>query len=216
MDGNRRYAKAHNLPTVEGHVRGYEKAMEVARWCKDAGITHLILYTFSSENWNRSPEEVAYLLDLITTKLRTEARKIHEEGGALRIVGERARFGSEFETMVKEIEAHNPTDPALTIVLALSYGGRQEILTAVNALVASKPQTEITEAIFSQALYTHDIPDPDLIIRPGGEKRLSNFLPWQSVYSELFFVDQMWPDFSKKDFDHVLEEFASRERRMGK
>jgi undecaprenyl diphosphate synthase len=216
MDGNRRWAKEHGVSTLEGHTRGYAKAKEVARWCRDTGIKHMILYAFSNENWNRAPEEVSYLTEIFKKILFTEAEELRKENGAIRFIGDIARFGKEFEKKALALEATNPVHPSSTVVIALSYGGRQEIVRAANALCKENIGKEITEEDFAAKLYTNGIPDPDLIIRTSGEERLSGFLPWQATYSELFFVPMHWPAFEKKDFDAVLEEYASRERRHGK
>lgn len=215
MDGNRRYAKSQGLPNLVGHQLGYDKIEAVANWCKEAGIGHLILYAFSSENWNRSPEEVAYLIDIFKTKLLADVPRVQEEGGAVRFIGEIERFGEAFAKQARALEGRNPPEPILTIVVALSYGGRPEIVRAANRLLVQKPAGPITEQDFARELWTSGLPDPDLIIRTGGEKRLSNFLPWQSVYSELFFVDTYWPAFTREEFFAILDEYAARERRMG-
>ena len=216
MDGNRRFARERGLSTVEGHRLGFEKAKEVAGWCKDAGARYLVLYAFSTENWNRPPEEVAYLTDMMKTLLLSETGALRGENGAIRFVGDLGRFGAGFAEAARKLEAQNPPDPALTVVIALSYGGRPEILAAVNGLLAEGAKGPLTEEEFEKRLWSAGIPDPDLILRTGGETRLSNFLPWQSVYSELFFSDTYWPAFSKKEFDDMLAEYATRERRMGK
>jgi undecaprenyl diphosphate synthase len=215
MDGNRRWAKMRGLTTLEGHTAGYEKAKSAAQWCRSAGVEFLIIYAFSSENWNRSKEEVAYLLDIFNDILFNKADEFRAQNGAVRFIGDMARFGEKFIAEARRLEETNPRNPSLTVVIALSYGGRQEIVHAVNLLLKEK-RSEVTEEEFAQHLYTQDIPDPDLILRPGGEKRLSNFLPWQATYSELFFVDKYWPDFEEADFKAVLEEYAARERRHGK
>lgn len=214
MDGNRRWAREHGLPTLEGHMRGYQQAKEVASWCREAGVKYLTLYAFSNENWNRSKEEVAYLIELFKSIFMNEADDFKKENGAVRFIGDLARFGPEFETQAKKLEDENPASPSLTVVIALSYGGRQEIVRAANQLLREKKEN-VSEEEFAAHLYTSGIPDPDLIIRTSGEKRLSGFLPWQSTYSELFFVEKNWPDFEKADFESVLAEFAARERRHG-
>ncbi len=215
MDGNRRWAKAHGLSTLEGHTRGYQKAKDAAHWCRDAGVKFVILYAFSSENWNRATEEIGYLRDLFMQAIFDDAEELRTENGAVRFIGDIGRFGEKFAAQVKRVEATNPKDPSTTVVIALSYGGRDEIVHATNALLREKKES-VTEEEFAEHLYTTGIPDPDLIIRTSGEKRLSGFLPWQATYSELFFIEKHWPDFEKQDFDEILEEFAARERRHGK
>jgi undecaprenyl diphosphate synthase len=216
MDGNRRYARERGLSTAEGHRLGFEKAKEVAEWCRGAGVRHLILYAFSTENWNRPPEEVAYLTTMMQTLLLDESDKLRGEGGALRFVGELERFGADFCLAARKIEAENPPEPALTVTIALSYGGRPEILSAVNALLAEGAKDPVTEQEFAKRLWTAALPDPDLLLRTGGEMRLSNFLPWQSAYSELFFSDTYWPALTKEEFSGILQSYSERERRMGK
>ena len=215
MDGNRRYAKALGLPQIEGHRLGYEKVKEVGQWARDAGIKYMILYAFSTENWKRSPDEVAYLSDIFRTLLFTEAEALQKDNIAVQCVGDLDRFGTEIADKARDIDLHNPTNPSHTIIIALSYGGRLEILTAVNKLIASD-SGPVTEEQFADALWTRGVPDPDLIIRVGGEKRLSNFLLWQSAYSELFFIDTFWPAFTHQEFTQILDEYATRERRHGK
>ena len=214
MDGNRRYAKEHGMSKEAGHLLGHDKAVEVLEWCNEEGIEYVILYAFSTENWNRAPEEVSYLLDLFATKL-PDLKRVQERGGAVVFMGDTARFGEPLANVMRSIEESNPANPKDTVAIALSYGGRLEIVTAVNKLLA-RGKTSINEDDFAKELWTANIPDPDLIIRTGGEQRLSNFLPWQSVYSELFFTPTYWPEFSKEEFLAILNEFAARERRHGK
>lgn len=216
MDGNRRYARAHGLPQIEGHRLGYEKVKEASQWCRDAGVAYLVLYAFSTENWNRSPEEVSYLTDLFRTLLMTEAQELQEQNVALRFIGDVDRFGPELASKARELEANNPQAPDGTLVLALSYGGRLEILSAVNKLIAEGAKPPVDEATLARAMWSAGIPDPDMIIRVGGERRLSGFLTWGSVYSELFFSDTPWPAFTREEFMQMLDEYATRERRMGK
>jgi len=213
MDGNRRFAKERGLSSIEGHRAGYEKLKEFARWAKEAGIRHAIVYGFSTENWHRPEKEVAYLMDLLRTVLSQEAEHMRKEGGRLRILGQRERFPADIQKLIAQAE-EGTKDGEYTLYLALSYGGRAEIVDTVNRLI--EKGSPVTEEEFGKALWTADMPDPDLIIRTSGEKRLSGFLPWQGVYSELFFVDSFWPAFSKEEFDAVLSEYRSRERRHGK
>ncbi len=215
MDGNRRFAKREGLPTFEGHRRGYEKLKELMRWAKKAGIGYVIVFAFSTENWNRSPEEVSYLLDLFKFVFTSELGALKKEGIRVRCAGDRARFLPELQTLMARAEKETETLPGPTLVLALSYGGRSEILHAVDELLVSGVK-KVSEKDFEARLWTKGIPDPDLIIRTSGEMRLSGFLPWQSVYSELFFTRTLWPDFSEAEFNSILEEFAGRERRIGK
>ena len=216
MDGNRRFARERSMPVMEGHRLGYEKAKEVAKWCKGAGIRYLILYAFSTENWDRSPEEVSFLIGISKTLLLSEIDELRNENGAARFIGDIDRFGADFAAQARQLETTNPVEPAMTVVIALSYGGRQEILNAVNQIIATKDKNQVTEKEFAQHLWTAGVPDPDLIIRTGGEMRLSNFLPWQGVYSELFFTDTYWPAFTEEEFNGILKLYGQRDRRMGK
>lgn len=214
MDGNRRWARAHNLRTLEGHRRGFEKVKECLRWAKSAGITSVILFAMSTENWNRPYEELSYLMDLLKVVFTKEAEALKKEGVRIRIIGQRERFGKELEVLMRESEAATASNTKLTLGLCLSYGGRAEMLDAVKRLSAGA--TECTEAAFEKYLWTAGIPDPDLIIRTSGEMRLSGFLPWQSIYSELFFTKTLWPDFNEAEFASILKEYTLRERRVGR
>lgn len=216
MDGNRRFAREHGIPTIEGHRFGYAKSREVAEWCKDAGIKYLILYAFSTENWNRSTEEVSYLVSLFKTLLFAEANDLQKEGIEVRLIGTLERFGMDFVKQALQLQASNPVQPAMTVVIALSYGGRTEITNAVNELLAEQHKGLITEKEIEKHLWTAGIPNPELIVRTGGDMRLSNFLPWQSVYSELFFIDTYWPSFTKEELNDILEKYEKRDRRIGK
>jgi undecaprenyl diphosphate synthase len=217
MDGNRRWAKAKGLLAVEGHRAGSETLKNVVTWAKVAGVQHVIFYTFSTENWSRSEEEVSYLMNLIREFIEKELEKFNAEGGVLHYVGDLSRFSPELQSIFKASEEKTAANPGPHIYFALNYGGRQEILSAVRATLAERPAPEeITEEYVAKHMQTGDMPDPDLIIRTSGEMRLSGFLPWQSVYSELFFTKTLWPDFSKEEFNAILAEFAERERRHGK
>ncbi|MEX0652237.1 MAG: polyprenyl diphosphate synthase [Candidatus Paceibacterota bacterium] len=215
MDGNRRYAKERGLSSIEGHTEGYEKLKEVIGWMKEATIPHLIVYAFSTENWNRSEEEVGFLLSLLRRVLSEEIEQFNDEGVRLICAGDMTRFPEDLQRLIVEAQERTKKNTEHTLVLGISYGGRAEILSAVNSLVQNS-KTPIPEEVFSQALWTKDVPDPDIIIRTGGEKRLSGFLPWQSIYSELFFPKTYWPAFSKEEFLTILDEFSARERRRGK
>lgn len=216
MDGNRRFARERGLSTMEGHRLGYEKAKEAADWCREAGIKYLVLYAFSIENWNRAPEEVSYLLDIFRTVLFSKIEELRTKGSAVRFVGDMSRFDQTMTERLREVEAQNPAEPAFTLVVALSYGGRAEILAAVNKLLAEKKAGPVGEEEFAKHLYTEGVPDPDLIIRTSGEQRLSNFLPWQSVYSELYFTPAYWPAFTREEFEKILAWYQTRERRKGR
>lgn len=215
MDGNRRWARERNLPVFEGHAEGYKRLQEVVRWTREAGIPNAVAYAFSTENWQRSSEEVGYLMKLLRSILENETKKMLDEKVRVRFVGDRSRFGEDMQQMMKKMETATEVSYDITLYLLMSYGGRTEIVAAANALLA-EGVIAVTEDTFSHKLWSYPMPDPDLIIRTGGEKRLSNFLPWQSAYSELFFSNCFWPDFTREEFNSILAEFAARERRHGK
>lgn len=213
LDGNRRWAKNNNLPSLEGHRQGVERMRDVSRWVRDRDIKHLAVYAFSTENWSRGQEEVNYLLKLLRTAIDTFFSELAKEDIRIKFVGERNRFDEDTREAMSNVEEKSSENEKLTLWVCLSYGGRAEIVKAVNSL---SNEGEVTEEVLSQNLWTQGMPDPDIIIRTGGEKRLSGFLTWQSVYSELFFIDEYWPDFSEKILDRVLSEFSERTRRMGR
>ena len=217
MDGNRRWAKNKGLPVLEGHRAGGKTLKDIVRWTKDAGVKHLILYTFSTENWNRTEEEVTYLLNLIGEFIGKEFDHFNSEGGVMHFVGDLSRFSPELQKTLIDARDKTANNTGVNIYFALNYGGRQEILSAVKKIVEENPaQENITDEYFAKHLQTGDMPDPDIIIRTSGEMRLSGFLPWQGVYSELFFTKTLWPDFSKEEFMKIIEEYGERDRRIGK
>jgi undecaprenyl diphosphate synthase len=218
MDGNRRWAKERGLPSLTGHAKGYQRIEPLVTYAKDVGIKHITFWAFSTENWKRNEKEVAYLMSLFRKLLKgTLLKNIIKNGGRICVLGELDPFPQDIKDNIKKVLEESKDNTDIIINIGLNYGGRSEILHAVQKIISEKKNSsEITEEIFSQYLYTHDQPDPDLIIRTGGEQRLSGFLPWQGVYSELYFPDIYWPDFSEKEFDKALEEFAARERRFGK
>jgi len=215
MDGNRRWAKARGLPVFEGHAEGYKRLQDTLRFAREAGVPHVVAYAFSTENWQRSEAEVGYLMKLFRSILENETKKMIEERIRVRFVGDRSRFSEDMQTMMAAMEAATAESYDITLHLLMSYGGRAEIVAAANALLEEEA-TAADEEAFTRNLWSYPMPDPDLIIRTGGERRLSGFLPWQSVYSELFFIDAFWPDFSREMFDTILAEFSARERRHGK
>jgi len=215
MDGNRRFAKENGLPTLEGHRRGYAKLKEVKDWCRAAGVRNLIVYAFSTENWKRTEEEVGYLMRLLTLALVEITEEAKKTGTRIVILGERARFAPDMRATIARAEVETQSGAEFTIGVALSYGGRAEILDAVKRIPQEK-FTTLTEEEFSALLWTKDIPDPDLILRTSGEERLSGFLPWQSVYSELVFTKTLWPALTREEFDGILADYARRQRRFGK
>lgn len=215
MDGNRRWARAHNKPVFEGHSEGYKKLEEVVTWARDAKIEHVIAFAFSTENWQRAEDEVGYLMKLFRFVIDNKTEKMIKEKARVQFVGDRVRFPEDIQKGMERMEEATSKSYEITLHIAVSYGGRAEILSAVNALIADGA-TNVTEEDFSKKLWSYPMPDPDLIIRTSGEHRLSGFLPWQAVYSELFFIDAWWPEFQQDEFNSILEEFARRERRLGK
>lgn len=215
MDGNRRWAKEHGLPSFEGHRRGYEKLHDVVDWCRDLGVGELTVYAFSTENWNRAKEEVAYLLDLFRSGIREQLSFALKKNVRLLFPGDRSRFPEDIRAVMGDAEEKTKSFTEQTLTLALSYGGRAEILHAMREIPKEKIST-ITEEEFEKHLWTGGLKDPDLIIRTSGEKRLSGFLTWKSVYSELFFTDTYWPAFTKEEFARMLEEYGQRKRRFGR
>jgi len=212
LDGNRRWAKENGLPQFDGHHQGYKKMLECALWVRERGIKHLVVYAFSTENWSRSEEEISNIKKIAFTALERDRSFMKKERIRVVFIGDRGRLTDLSERMsrMEEETAHND---GLTIWVCLSYGSRAEITAAARAI--SRSNVEITEESLRKHFWSAEMPDPDLIIRTGGQKRLSNFLLWQAAYSELFFIDALWPDFSEVILDSVLEEFAVRRRNFG-
>jgi undecaprenyl diphosphate synthase len=219
MDGNRRWAKEHGLQTHEGHKKGADSFTDIAKAVRDKSIPHAVFFAFSTENWNRSEEEVSYLLDLFQVVLDDAQKQLNDDTQKkvrLRIVGRRQDFSAELQERITALEAKSAefSDVHTTIWIALSYGGRAEIIAGINqAIAAGEP---VTEATFNQYLWTAQMPDPDIIIRTSGEQRISNFMTWKSVYSELFFTNTLWPAFTVAELDTILTAFQDRQRRKGK
>lgn len=218
MDGNRRWAKARGKKGFEGHAEGYKKLKEILGWVKDVGINDAIVYAFSTENWKRTEEEVGALMKLLKYALSNEVDSLVKQGVRLKFAGDLTLFDVSFrEMLVKAVQKTKDNGP-LTLTVALSYGGRAEILNAVK-VISILPKEELgkmDEESFKKYLWTGETADPDLIIRTGGELRMSNFLPYQSVYSELFFTKTLWPDFGRDEFDSILKEFGERKRNRGR
>jgi len=220
MDGNGRWAKARGLPRNLGHRQGVDTVREVVKACRDLGIEYLTLYAFSSENWKRPETEVAGLMDLLRLFIRRELDDLSRNGVCIRMIGDRSKLADDIVELIAQSEAKTRDNRKLTLTIALSYGSQDEIADACRRIAEQvaagtlKPQ-DITADTLSANLQTAGIPDPDMIIRTSGEQRLSNFLLWQSAYSELIFVDKLWPDFSKQDLAAAVEAFQRRERRYG-
>lgn len=222
MDGNGRWAKKRGLPRSAGHAAGAETFRTIATYCKDIGVRYFTVYAFSTENWKRPQEEVDALMDLFRKYLREAAETMAERGVAVRILGDLTLLPEDIKALIQETSEIADTlgEDAATASLCINYGGRDEIKNAVRR-IAERVQAgelapeEITEDTVSSALYTAHLPDPDLIIRPSGEIRLSNFLLWQSAYAEYYFTPVLWPDFTTKDMDAAIADFNRRSRRFG-
>ncbi|OUP57230.1 isoprenyl transferase [Butyricicoccus pullicaecorum] len=222
MDGNGRWAKKRGLPRKAGHKVGAETFRTIATYCKDIGVQYFTVYAFSTENWKRPQDEVDALMNLFRTYLREAAETMVARGVAVRVLGDLSVLPEDIRRQIDEVHALADTlgENAATASLCINYGGRDEIKNAVRALAKQvqdgtlKPE-DITEDSISQNLYTAHMPDPDLIIRPSGEIRTSNFLLWQSAYSEYYFTDVLWPDFSTQDMDAAIADFNRRSRRFG-
>ncbi len=215
MDGNRRWAKTQGLPSFEGHRRGYQTMKDVVGWADEVGVGTVIVFAFSQENWNRSKEEVIFMLDLIRWVLKDQVKEAMEKNICLRFIGDIDKFPEDIALDMRKNEKESEHNTGLILAIAVSYGGRDEIVRAVNTLIKQGKQ-EITTVDIEASLDTHGLPDPDMIIRTSGEMRVSGFLPWQAVYSELFFTKTLWPDFSKGEFLDIVKQYTERERRMGR
>ena len=217
MDGNGRWAQKRGLPRAEGHRAGTEAARAVVTRCRELGIGHLTLYTFSRENWSRPAEEVRFLFDLLVRFLKKETKLLLDKDIRLKVLGETGDLPFGVRQVVESVVEKTKHCGSMTLNLALNYGGRDEILRACRNLLAQGLAPEaLTEEIFAAELYTVDQPDPDLIIRTSGELRLSNYLLFQAAYAEFYFTEVLWPDFTPAELDKALEDFAHRQRRFGK
>ena len=215
IDGNRRWAKKKGLPSFVGHKKGFDKVNEIGEYCLEKNIKILTFYCFSTENWNRSKKEVAYLMKLLEITFSDKnIEKFNNRGVKVRVIGQKERLPQKLQKRIKIAEDSTKNNKKGILNLAISYGGRPEIVEAIKKL--NKNKLPITEKNINNNLWTKGLPDPDLIIRTSGEQRLSNFLTWQSAYSELYFLKKHWPDFTKKDLDKALEDYSSRHRRFGK
>lgn len=214
MDGNGRWAEAHRKPRLSGHRAGAKTLDDVMHYCRDAGIRFLTVYAFSTENWKRSKEEVSGLMKLLSSFMKSKEKTLVKERVSFRVIGRRTDLSLKLQREIAALEKKTAGGD-FTLVVALSYGGRAEIVDAAKAWAAGGEKGELTEEEFSKFLYAPDIPEPDLIIRTSGECRTSNFLMWESAYSEWYFTDVFWPDFDRAEFDKALESYSRRERRMG-
>jgi len=216
-DGNRRWAKQKGLHTLEGHKQGYNNLLDFTEWCKNRGVKALTAFGFSTENWNRSEEEVTYLMKLLESCLIDNLDKYDKEGVKVRIIGQRERLPKSLQEAIVKTEEATKNNSNLFLNLAISYGGKWDILNAVKKIIQEgTPADQVDEKLFESHLSTAGLPTPDFIIRAGGEMRMSNFVLWQAAYSELYFCPKFWPDFTEQDLDIALAEFDKRLRRFGK
>jgi undecaprenyl diphosphate synthase len=216
-DGNRRWAKANGLSIVDAYKKGYEQLRTVAEACFDRNIPYFSAFVFSAENWQRAGDEVSLLMKMALRVILKDAKELHKRNVRLRIVGSRDKLSAKLRSAIEEAEALTADNTAGTFLACFNYGGQQEIVDAVQGITKEgiKPE-EITIETITQHMYCPEVPAPDLIVRTSGEKRISNFLLWQSAYSEFAFVDEFWPEFDAVRLDVVLTDFASRARRYGK
>src|SRR3989338_2989832 len=215
LDGNRRYAKKHGMPTLKGHEKGYNKINDVLKWCTELGVKEVTLYCLSTENFNRSKEEIDYLFNLFRSRIADfkKDKMIHDNKVKISFVGRLSMFPKDMQKSMQEVMEATKDYSNYKLNLALAYGSRSELVDAFKKII-KKGIKEIDESSIQENLYVPD--DVDILIRPGGEKSLSNFLLWQNSYAELYFLDTLWPEFTKEDLIKIIEDFKQRERRFGK
>ena len=218
MDGNGRWAKKRFMPRVAGHKRGVETVREIIKACIERGVSYLTLFAFSSENWRRPQEEVSFLMQLFLRALEEEVAKLNENNIRFRVIGDLSRFDPQIVDLIRRGEALTVGNAALTLTVAANYGGRWDILQAMEKMLAACPQRRsgFSEADLAPHLALNYGPEPDLFIRTGGEQRISNFLLWQLAYSELYFTDTLWPEFDAAALDQAIASYQQRERRFGR
>ena len=221
MDGNGRWAKKRGLPRSVGHKKGAEVVKEITRAAGELGVKYLTLYAFSTENWQRDPEEVATLMGRLRDYLKSDLKEIQENGVRIIFIGERQMLDADIVEQMAKIEAETAHNDKMTLCIAISYGARQEIVNAARKIAVLARRGDILPEdvdikMFSDMLYTKDVPDPDLVIRTSGEQRISNYLLWQIAYAEFFFTPTLWPDFGKEELERIINDFNTRERRYGK
>ncbi len=217
MDGNRRWAKEKKLPSAMGHKKGVESLKATLRACNDFGIKYLTVYAFSTENWNRKKEEVDFLMELLAITLTNELAEMHSEGVVISFIGDTTKLSDKLQKILQNSVETTKNNKGVHLQIAFNYGARDEIVHAVKSIVAKGVNPEdITEDVISENLYTKGMPDPDLLIRTGGEMRISNYLLWQIAYSEIYITKQYWPEFDKNSLSLAIEEFHNRQRRFGK
>ncbi|WP_043351978.1 isoprenyl transferase [Cupriavidus basilensis] len=219
MDGNGRWATQRHLPRVAGHSRGLDAVRAVVEACAARGVQYLTLFAFSSENWRRPVDEVSFLMRLFMTALRREVVKMHANNIRVRVVGDLSRFSPRIQQLIADAEARTDGNTGLTVTIAANYGGRWDLLQAMRKMLARSPMLDpesVDESLLAPHLAMAYAPEPDLFIRTGGEQRISNFLLWQLAYSELYFTDVFWPDFSPAELDKAFASYRQRERRFGR
>lgn len=220
MDGNGRWAKKRGLPRTAGHITGAQVFRKITKYCEKCGVRYLTVYAFSTENWRRPKDEVESIMNLLRQYLKESLADFQQENIAVRFIGNRDELAEDIRMLIEEAEESTAHKTGMTLNIALNYGGQQEIVHAARTLAERVAKSELTpdaidEKALQEALYTEDQPPVDLILRPSGEYRLSNFLIWQSAYAEFVFMDVLWPDFKEKDLDWAFEEYARRDRRFG-
>ncbi len=218
MDGNGRWAKKRFLPRVAGHVKGVELVREMVRACLERGVRYLTLFAFSSENWRRPQEEVTLLMQLFVKALEQEVEKLHRNGVRLRVIGDLSRFEPRLQALIRQAEESTAGNTSLDLTIAANYGGRWDIMQAVNRMALAQPDQagQWSEADIEPYLSMNFAPEPDLFIRTGGEERISNFLLWQLAYTEFYFTPTLWPDFDTAEFGKAITSYQQRERRFGR
>lgn len=218
MDGNGRWARKRLMPRVAGHKRGLDTVRNVVRFCVERGVGHLTLFAFSSENWRRPQDEVSFLMQLFMQALQDEVAKLHKNNIRLRVIGDLSRFDDVLVATIRQSEQLTAANTALTLTIAANYGGRWDILNAMNRMLETHPDRRggFSEEDLTPHLCLADVPEPDLFIRTGGEQRVSNFLLWQLAYTEFYFTDCLWPDFGKPEFEQAISSYQRRERRFGR
>jgi len=220
-DGNRRWAKERGMDTLQGHKVGYEKLVSLVDWCQARGVKALTAFGFSTENWNRTEREVSYLMRLLETGLlehlkKYGTRKAKERGIRVLVIGQKERLPESLQKVIAEVEETTRDSDKFFLTLGISYGGRWDIVQAAQKIMAEGMNpSNLTEEMFSEYLSTAGLPNPDLVIRAGGEQRFSNFLLWQSAYAELYFYPKYWPEFTEQDLDEAIAEYQKRQRRFG-
>ena len=218
MDGNGRWAKQRFMPRIMGHKRGVESLRTTVRACRDLGVEYLTVFAFSSENWRRPSDEVSFLMSLFLKMLEREIANLHKNNIRLKIIGDRSRFDEKLKDTMREAESLTAANTGLTFTIAANYGGRWDMMNAVHALLKERPElaATFTEEDLLPYLSMGDAPEPDLFIRTGGEKRISNFMLWQLAYTELYFTDTLWPAFDRNELQKAIDSYQHRERRFGR